>query len=56
MNSKKVTTDKYSMTKGSELYAFWEYDTPPYVLGGVTKNLKIWYYSWPRIITATIQN
>lgn len=38
MNSKKVTTDKYSMTKGSELYAFWEYDTPPYVLGGVASH------------------
>lgn len=40
MNSKKVTTDKYSMTKGSELYAFWEYDTPPYVLGGVVTKIK----------------
>ena len=40
MNSKKITTDKNSITKEDKLYAFWKYDRPPYVLGGVVTKIK----------------
>ena len=40
MNSKKITTDKNSITKEDKLYAFWKYDQPPYVLGGIVTKIR----------------
>lgn len=40
MNSKKITTDKNSITKEDKLYAFWKYDQPPYVLGGIVIKIR----------------